>query len=733
MKPNMRIVDLTGVWTLSCPGRDDIAGLEVVVPGGVHPALMEAGLIPDPGVGGNAVEVKWVGERDWVFERPFEVDEALLAHDIVDIELDGIDTVAEVFVNDAPVLKVDNMFHRWRADVKGVLRPGENRVRVAIAAPSRAANSESVRKARYGFGSAYSPECVTAGICRAVRLRAWNVAHFCDFGLSQGHEADGVTIFIGGWIETAGDLAAGLGVRFEIADPDGVCACRGSGEVREGGDGAFHAKGYIAAPRLWWPNGLGEQPLYRIEVALCDAAGAELDRIACRIGLRTLAVDEDETGGSSRLACNGVPFALRGGVWIPPGLFPSRVSGEDYAYLVGSAAEAGLNALRLWEGGTFEDEAFWDACDERGIIVLGVAEAGSAAGGDGEDDPEDNRYRLLPHACIPDAPLGEPDEAGGLCVLRDILAYPAPETLEACVPPADRNITGEAMEARVAGGRGAAGLVAGLAAAWPLPSSFRDWLWLSQIAQGVAVCATLAEKLRDPACPGVLWEPFASCWAIADGASIDSEGRWKALHYLAQAELAPLTVRGFVRAGGRVDVSVLNMGRDDVAATLRWSATTLGGLVLDQGESALNCFAGAVVVAAPLALGAILDHYRREEVVVWLSLLDEEDFVLSHSPVLFAQPKHLALEDPCLAVDVADTLDVEGEQAFKVTLSATSSAFWAWLDLPGCQAQFSDNFVCLEPDEPLDIFVSVVEPMTQMAFRRKLVLRSLYDIRIGRG
>ena len=140
MKPNMRIVDLTGVWTLSCPGRDDIAGLEVVVPGGVHPALMEAGLIPDPGVGGIAAEVTWVGERDWVFERPFEVDEALLAHDIVDIEFDGIDTVAEVFVNDAPVLKVDNMFHRWRADVKGVLRPGENRVRVAIAAPGFSAD-----------------------------------------------------------------------------------------------------------------------------------------------------------------------------------------------------------------------------------------------------------------------------------------------------------------------------------------------------------------------------------------------------------------------------------------------------------------------------------------------------------------------------------------------------------------------------------------------------------------
>ncbi|MDD4061104.1 MAG: glycoside hydrolase family 2 protein, partial [Kiritimatiellae bacterium] len=109
----MRILDLTGVWRLSSPGLDAVAGLDVVVPGGVHPALMEAGLIPDPGIGDNAAEVKWVGERDWVFERPLEVDAALLAHDIVDLEFDGIDTIAEVFVNDVAVLKADNMFHRW--------------------------------------------------------------------------------------------------------------------------------------------------------------------------------------------------------------------------------------------------------------------------------------------------------------------------------------------------------------------------------------------------------------------------------------------------------------------------------------------------------------------------------------------------------------------------------------------------------------------------------------------
>ncbi|MGI5870187.1 MAG: glycosyl hydrolase 2 galactose-binding domain-containing protein [Kiritimatiellia bacterium] len=724
----MRILDLTGVWHLSSPGVDLADDLDVVVPGGVHPALMEAGLIPDPGIGDNAAEVKWVGERDWVFERPFEVDEALLAHDIVDLEFDGIDTVAEVFVNGVSVLKTDNMFHRWHAEVKHVLKPGANEVRVVVSAPCHAVAAAG-RKARFGFGSAYSPECVTAGISRPVRLRAWNVAHFCDFGFSQRHEDGAVLVFLGGWIETVGDSLAGLGVRFEITDPDGACVCRGVGDVAEQGDGAFNARARIDAPRLWWPNGLGDQPLYGLEVALCGADGATLDRITCRIGLRTLVAEADDAGRPRRLACNGVPFALKGAVWIPPGLFPSRVAIEDYAYLVGSAAEAGLNALRMWEGGTFESEAFWDVCDELGIVVLGLAKIGSAAGDDDDGGGEDHRYRLLPHACIPDVLLGEPDESDGLCVLRDVLSYPAPETLEACVPPASRNITCAAMEARVAGGRGAGDLVAALAAAWPLPGDFRDWLWLSQIAHGVAVCGVIAGKLRDPACPGVLWEPFASCWAIADGSSIDADGRWKALHYLVQDEFDPVTVHGFVRDGGRVEASILNTGADDVAATFAWRAMTLDGHVLDLGERELTCPAGATVEDGPIDLHALLDYYGHEDVVVWLSLMDGEGYVLSRAPVIFAPPKHLAMVDPHLAVDVADTLDVDGEQAFKVTVSAASPAFWVWLDLPGEQAQFSDNFFCLEPDEPHDVYVSTVNRMTQFAFRRKLVVRSLYDIR----
>ncbi len=725
----MHILDLNGVWTLRGVVGDDNASLSAEVPGGVHPALISAGLIPDPSVSENAEKLTWVGETDWTFERPFEVDAHLLSHEIVDLDFDGIDTVSEVFVNDVLVLRTDNMFRRWSADVKDVLREGTNQVRVEIKSPLRSPLSGNLRKARYGFGSDYSPKCVTAGICRPVHIRAWNGARICDLGFSQRHDEGSATLFMGGWIEVAGDDFGGFKAEFVVVAPDGEEIWCGDGEMPDGGDGAFHGEVEVEAPQLWWPHGMGEQPLYTVITVLRNSEGAELERITRRIGLRTLVVETD-TEGIARVMCNQRFVFLKGGVWIPPGLFPSHVTQEDYAFLIGSAIEADMNALRIWDGGTFEDEVFWDICDERGIIVTGIAEMFSDADDDDEDDVS-AMVKPFHHACLPDGLLTEPGEDNGLHIIRTHMSYPNPDTLESCVPERDRNITGQAMESRVVGSGGAAALVGALASKWPLPSSFRDWLWLSQIAHGAEVCAEISAKRLDPKSSGVMWEPFASCWAIADGSSIDSQGRWKALQYMAQSAFASVAVSGTVIEPGEVEVCISNTSCEACQVKIEWRATSLSGLVLDEGDGDCTCPGGQSVVALRLDVSPLLEQYSREDVVVWLTAQDDEGFTLSRSPVLFALPKHLALEDPHVAVDIDDTLEFENEEAFKVTLSSTSPAFWVWLDIAGEQAQFSDNFICLEPDEPMDIYVSTVNRMTQFTFRNRLKIRSLYDVKRG--
>lgn len=721
----MQIADLNGRWTLAARDDGQWRDIPVEIPGGVHPALMAAGRIGDPGAGDNAETLKWIGETTWVFERPFTVDAAFLAHAIVDLVFDGLDTMAAVFVNDRPVLEADDMFRRWSAEVKDALHEGENRVRVEIrpAAPGRG------RKARYGFGSIYSPACVTAGICRPVHLRAWNGARMCDLGISQEHdEAGGVTLFMGGLIEVAGDVFEGYRVVFSITDPDGEPVWQGDGQVAAGDTGAFHCRVSIDDPLRWWPNGMGDQPLYTVQAVLTDGADVTLDRVVRRIGLRTLSVQTD-AAGIVRMMCNGRPVFLQGAVWIPPGLFPSHITPEDYAFLVGSAAEVGMNALRMWEGGVFEDDLFWETCDAAGIVVTGLAgmfqadsaEACADAGADASVGPP-------LHACLPDDWVLEPDATNGLRVLRTPVSFPHPDTLEAQVPAGSRNLTGPVMETRVAGTGGAAGLVGSLAAQWPLASSFRDWAWLSQLAQSVEVCSAILAARADPNCSGVMWEPFASCWAIADGSSIDADGRWKALQYRAQTAFAAVALDGVVREPGRVDVRLINAADTPCRVSLTWRATTLAGLVLDEGAADGGCAGGASAIIHTVDVRACLEQYSPGNVVVWLSARDDEGFLISRTPVLFTSPRRLALEDPHLAVDIDDTLDVDGEEAIRVTLSAASPAFWVWLDIPGEPAQFSDNFVCLEPDEPVEIYVSTVSRMTQFAFRRRLRVRSLYDI-----
>lgn len=725
----MRIVDLTGMWMLRRGDDPNFREMQFMVPGGVHPALMEAGLISDPGVDANAAGLGWVADCEWIFERPFHLEPGLAQSAVCELEFDGIDAFASVFLNGEKVLDADNMFKSWRANVRGILRDGENTIRVNTRRPD-ASKGETVRKARYVFGSEYSPQCVTVGICRPVRLVFWDTARFRDFGFSQRHSNGAAELFFGGWADSVSGKYGGLSVCVSVFDPEGAEAASVSTPLSDGARGAFGLQAEIRDPQLWWPNGMGEQPLYTVSAALMDGSGCVCDRFSARVGLRTLrVVPEEERGGRGCLECNGRKVFVRGGVWIPPGLFPSRVSGEDYAFLVGSAADANLNVFRLWDGGTFENSAFWDLCDERGIVVEGLADISDEADLDGSGPDNGGIFR---HACIPDS-LMENMCAGPEApeVMRTPVSFPAPDTMMECVPEGKRNITCPDMERRVAGGSSTA-MISQIASRWPLPMSFSDWIVLSQISHAVEVCGRI-ERERFEGGSGVLWEPYASCWAMADGSSIDSAGRWKALHYMARRACAPVCVRAVDNGGGSVDVAVSNMGRADSPLRLVWRVSTPGGTVLDTGEKVFVPECGAVVHPASLSLSAMLSQYSPGGVILWMNVFDGDGFLAAGNHLLFAPPKQLLLENPGITADIDDTMNVDGEDAFKVTLSCTSASMWTWLSLRGADASYSDNFICMEPDETYEIYVAPIDRMTQYTFRKRLEVRSLWNISAGGG
>jgi beta-mannosidase len=374
---------LDGTWQLRERGTDE--WLPGRVPGGVHLDLMAAGRISDPFVCDEELHVQWVAERDWEYRRELVVEAGVAAAERLDLVFDGLDTLADVRLNGELLGSADNMFRTWRWDVTGLLKPGSNELAVVFRSAVRAgaeldavqpldaandqlAGAPHLRKAPCHFGWDWGPKLPNIGFWQGVRLEGWGVARLDDVRVSQSVEVGRAGIAAQVEIERAIDTAAEVEVVIRVEHPDGRVQVARS--VVPGKRSVTSVEVEIADPELWWPNGLGSQPLYRVEVELL-AGGRRLDVRTFRVGLRTLALrrEPDEWGESFQFVVNGVPIFAKGSNWIPADTFPARVTTAQLDALLGAAADANHNMIRVWGGGYYETEAFYDACDRLGILV----------------------------------------------------------------------------------------------------------------------------------------------------------------------------------------------------------------------------------------------------------------------------------------------------------------------------------------------------------------------------
>jgi beta-mannosidase len=356
------------------------------VPGDVYADLLAAGKIPDPFVRDNETALQWIGETDWVYARTVEVPAEFLAHDRVVLRCEGLDTLATIVVNGRTVATTDNMFRTWEFDVRDALVAGPNRIEVRFASavrhiqdkqssrsiPSWAGPKEVrgrawLRKEPCNFGWDWGPVLVTCGIWRPIRLIAFDTARLADVSVRQVHEGGRVRLVVAAAVETV--RAAALGLKAAVSFNGHAVA--DVAMALPAGQPAGTVELDISDPQLWWPNGLGAQPLYTVEVSLHDAEDGSLDVWKRRVGLRTLRLDRhpDAWGESFQFVANGVPFFAKGGNWIPPDAILGRMTRERWADLLDSVAEANMNMLRVWGGGVYEHDDFYDLCDERGITI----------------------------------------------------------------------------------------------------------------------------------------------------------------------------------------------------------------------------------------------------------------------------------------------------------------------------------------------------------------------------
>jgi len=383
----MKIQSLAGVWEFRQVGKEE--WLPARVPGGVHTDLLALGLIPDPFVGDNEKRVQWVAEADWEYRCQFIADLDLLDQAHIWLVCDGLDTLATVSLNGEELGQTNNMYRQYRWEVKPLLKAGQNDLHILFSSPVRfitvhqarrslprpdhsMAGGPYLRKAPCQFGWDWGPQLPPIGIWKDIRLEGYREAHLKDVHLQQKHSGGDVTLQVHISIER-GEPASQI-AQVHVTTPGGELL-ESKAALDSGGELIVTVP--IPHPQLWWPNGYGHQPLYQVEISIMrdDASNREyLDRRSYQVGLRTLELRqaEDQWGRSFVFVVNGVPIFAKGSNWIPADSFPTRITDQYLEGLIRSSAETHQNMLRVWGGGFYEEERFYDLCDRYGILVWQV-------------------------------------------------------------------------------------------------------------------------------------------------------------------------------------------------------------------------------------------------------------------------------------------------------------------------------------------------------------------------
>lgn len=361
-------VNLGGAWRMR--EADSETWHSAHVPGSVYADLTADGTMPDPFWRENELDAFERMKKDYVYQRAFTVTEAQLAHAHVELVCKGLDTLAHVSLNGREIAFADNMHITWVWDVKEQLHAGENTLEIRFDSPilycakkaEEAPGWESsdatpgfrhLRKAHCMFGWDWGPRLPDAGIWRPIFLRTWDTARLENALMLQAHHDGVVDVTIRP--EIAGESAWSA----EITAPDGEVLTLPE---------TMAAEQVIAIqnPQLWWPNGLGKQPLYRVTVRLATG-----DTRVWRIGLRTMTVsrEKDEWGEEFCHVVNGMKVFAMGADYIPEDNILARVTPERTRRLLEDCKAANFNAIRVWGGGYYPDDAFYDICDELGLLV----------------------------------------------------------------------------------------------------------------------------------------------------------------------------------------------------------------------------------------------------------------------------------------------------------------------------------------------------------------------------
>ncbi|MBB6144254.1 beta-mannosidase [Silvibacterium bohemicum] len=359
--------------------------MTATVPGDVHLDLLKNGKVQDPFYRDNEATQQWIEKAGWEYRSSINATKDVLSREHIDLVFEGLDTACTIYLNGQRIASPDNMFREWRIDAKPLLHAGANELRIVFPAPMKAAEAVAekdpwhsrthtdpkgyIRKAVYEFGWDWGPRFATSGVYRPAYLEVWDDARVKDVFVQQEDVAPASAhLDIHTEVLAAKEIKALVSIDYGLKEEDQhtqrmITLAPGTNRISIPVE--------LVHPQLWYPSGYGAQPIYRFHVSVKED-GQEVDAKDVKTGLRSVVLrrELDQWGRSFEFVVNGIPIFAKGADIIPFDSFPSRVTNEKYQRILQSARDANMNMVRLWGGGYYETQEFYDLCDELGLMVF---------------------------------------------------------------------------------------------------------------------------------------------------------------------------------------------------------------------------------------------------------------------------------------------------------------------------------------------------------------------------
>ncbi|MBQ7348976.1 MAG: glycoside hydrolase family 2 protein [Clostridia bacterium] len=794
-------INLNGLWEIR-GGKYSTTG---EIPGSVYSSLLSNGLMEDPFYRDNEIKALEIMDNDFTFTKKFEYNGEFKKAVLV---CEGIDTVCDLYINGKKIANVDNMHRTYRFDVTDYLVAGANEIKAFFPCLDKIIKELDkdmnlprcvqplkgymhVRKAHCMFGWDWGPRLPDAGIWRDIYIMREDEPVIEDVRILQNH-GNGIVLLN---VNVSTNLKCDIEI--EITSPSGeILKAENGKEVK------------IENPELWWPNGYGKQNLYKIEVrAIKD--GKTTDKKEKKVGLRTLTLnrEKDQWGESFCHEINGIKIFAMGADYIPEDNILSRINKERTRVLLEDCIKSNFNAIRVWGGGYYPDDFFFELCDELGLIIFFDCMFACAGYPFGDKFTEnvkgeiiDNFKRIRHHACIgvisgnneieecavwwkdeklkegyldlfektipellneicPEIPYvpSSPSSFGGFndpdnenygdnhywSVWHGNLpfteyrnhyfrylsefgfqSFPTMKTIEEFTLPQDRNPFSRVMELHQRNASANGKILNYLSQTYLYPNSFENVVYASQLLQAEAMKYGVEHLRRNRGrCMGTLYWQLNDIWPVASWASIDSNGRYKALHYEAKRFYEPIhiscketgeySVRQDVtdeRTIGyetKAEIYVNNDTLNDVEGVVEWQLNSVDGSEIKSGDKALK------VKALSVAHLDEIDFNKTNIRTNYLYFAFKVDGkVVSSGTVIFTKPKHFDFIDPQL------TVSVKGDE---ITVKSNAYAKYVEISDETGDLKLTDNYFDMNKGE-VKVKILSGEP-------KGLKVKSVFDIK----